>query len=321
MNASDAVPARRSAGRAAACRTAATPRAGSARERYANGHPEGAPFEQPRGAAAPGAARCGRRVRGQALSVERPAPMTWRRPRPRPSLRSRRLRRTVTSKFAPAFTTPGRFHAGARPPKLSRTRSTPARLASIRNQVVASRSRLADTRWPPSARRSSNDASCHSPRRRREDPNDFRVAHARRRAPALQQHLVHGVHRQEVALERERPVGEAREAGPRLIAVRVEPVAQDERFHEDVEQAQRLLGLADPRAQGRHPAEAVAAPRLVPFRPTPRARRVIMRASPAPPSSRDRLNGCRPMRLDRCRWLSGRSASAESRRVPSARTW
>ena len=54
------------------------------------------------------------------------------------------------------------------------------------------------------------------------------VARAGIGAPALQQHLVHGLHREEIALEREGPVGEVAEARAGLIAVGVEPVAQSE---------------------------------------------------------------------------------------------
>src|SRR5262249_54076395 len=55
-----------------------------------------------------------------------------------------------------------------------------------------------------------------------------RVAHGRKdphpTAPRLQQHLLHRLHRQEVALQREGPVGEVREPPARLVTVEVKPV-------------------------------------------------------------------------------------------------
>ena len=66
----------------------------------------------------------------------------------------------ASSKLSPTLRTPLRLHFGVRPPKLSRMRTGPSWPATRRNQVVALCPRRALTRWPPSALRSVNEASC-----------------------------------------------------------------------------------------------------------------------------------------------------------------
>ena len=73
------------------------------------------------------------------------------------------------------------------------------------------------------------------------------------------------LHRDEVSFERKRPVGHAAEAGLGLVAVGMEPIAQDKSPRIDVEVADGRFGVANPRPQARHPGETVAAPRLRAF--------------------------------------------------------
>ena len=109
-----------------------------------------------------------------------------------------------------------------------------------------------------------------APGRRWKDPDDAGIALAGRRAPALQQHLLDCLRRQEIAFERERPVGEAGKTAAGLVAIGMKPVAEDECLAEDVEMAERRFRIADPGPQAAHPGEAVAAPapgaELVPLR-------------------------------------------------------
>ena len=98
-------------------------------------------------------------------------------------------------------------------------RTTPSRAATTRNQVVALFSRRAETRYPPSARRSRNEASCQRQGMAGKTRSHLGVASPGRRAPTLQEHFLHGLCSQEIAFQRERTVGEARIAAPRLVAV------------------------------------------------------------------------------------------------------
>ena len=106
---------------------------------------------------------------------------------------------------------------------------------------------------------------------------------AGRRAPALQQHLVHGLRREEIAFQRERAVGEVGEAAPRLVAVGVEPVAQDERL------ARRCPGCAArPRRRRRGPAGSPSR------RSCSRTRRTCRACPTAPARPRMRCASCAP---------------------------
>ena len=76
---------------------------------------------------------------------------------------------------------------------------------------------------------------------------------------APEQHLLHRVHRQEVPLERERPIRHLREAALRLVAVGVKAVAQRE-LEIVAQVAQGRIGLIASGQHRRKPREGVPGP-------------------------------------------------------------